>query len=245
MRTTKIEWTESTWNPITGCTKISPGCANCYAERMAIRLKAMGQSNYANGFELTWHQDAFDLPLRWKKSRVIFVNSMSDLFHEQVPECVVFELLDIMRCAHWHVFQVLTKRSQRLIELSNKIIWPPNVWVGVSIENGAYTFRADDLRKTGAAVKFLSCEPLIGPLNNLDLQGINWVIVGGESGIGAREVKKEWVVDIRDTCSEYNVPFFFKQWGGVNKKRTGRLLDDQTWDELPTVAHKQSLFNSR
>jgi len=228
-----IEWTESTWNPVTGCTKVSPGCKHCYAERMALRLRAMGQPNYTNGFKLTIHEHMLELPLGWKKPQMIFVNSMSDLFHEDVPLEFIQEVFDVMRRASWHVFQVLTKRSGRLLELNREIDWPPNVWMGVSVENQDYTFRIEHLRQTSAHLKFLSLEPLLEPLPNLDLRGIDWVIVGGESGPGARPIKEEWVTDIRDQCLAANIPFFFKQWGGVRKKRTGRVLRDRTWDEMP------------
>ena len=228
-----IEWTESTWNPITGCTKIGPGCKHCYAERMALRLQAMGQPNYANGFKLTMHEHMLELPLRWKKPQMIFVNSMSDLFHEEVPLEFIQRIFDVMRRASWHTFQILTKRSRRLLELNPEIEWPVNVWMGVSVENQDYTFRIDHLRQTDAHVKFLSLEPLLGPLPNLDLRGIDWVIVGGESGPRARPIRKEWVTDIRDQCLAANVPFFFKQWGGFHKKRAGRLLEGRTWDGMP------------
>jgi len=228
-----IEWTESTWNPITGCTKISPGCKHCYAERMALRLQAMEQPNYANGFRLTLHEHMLELPLGWKKPQMVFVNSMSDLFHQDVPPEFIQRAFDVMRRASWHTFQVLTKRSARLLELSPQIDWPANVWMGVSVENEDYTFRIDHLRGTNARVKFLSLEPLLGPLPRLDLRGIDWVIVGGESGPRARPIQKEWVIDIRNQCLAANVPFFFKQWGGFNRKRTGRLLEGRTWNEMP------------
>lgn len=228
-----IEWTESTWNPLTGCDKISPGCKHCYAERMSHRLRAMGQPNYSNGFNLTLHKQALELPLKWKKPQTIFVNSMSDLFHKSVPVAFVLSAFDVMRRADWHQYQILTKRSDRLLELSPKLPWMPHMWMGVSVESEKYTFRIDDLRKTGAKVKFLSLEPLLGPLLGLDLEGIDWVIAGGESGPGARPMKPEWVTSIRDQCVNSNVPFFFKQWGGVNKKRAGRELDGKTWDQMP------------
>jgi len=228
-----IEWTESTWNPLTGCTKISPGCKHCYAERMAIRLKAMGKENYRNGFKLTMHENAFEKPLEWKKPQVIFVNSMSDLFHKDVPLSFIQRVFDVMKRAHWHQFQVLTKRSERLAELSPHLEWTDNIWMGVSVETEKYTFRIDDLRKTGAKIKFLSVEPLLGPIQKINLKGINWVIVGGESGPGARPLEKEWVTSIRDQCLKAKVPFFFKQWGGVQKKKAGRLLDGKTWDQMP------------
>src|SRR5512141_922921 len=228
-----IEWTESTWNPVTGCTKISPGCTHCYAERMAKRLQAMGQPNYVNGFKLTMHENALEKPLEWKKPQVIFVNSMSDLFHKDVPVDFIQQVFDVMRRANWHTFQVLTKRAERLQELDSQIEWPANVWMGVSVENQDYTYRIDHLRQTHARIKFLSLEPLLGPLPHLNLKGINWVIVGGESGPGARPLLEEWVIDIRDQCKAKHVPFFFKQWGGVQKKRTGRLLQGRTWDDMP------------
>lgn len=229
----RIEWTESTWNPLTGCTKISPGCKHCYAERMAKRLQAMNQPNYVNGFKLTMHEHVLEKPLEWKTPQVIFVNSMSDLFHKDVPLEFIQRVFDTMKRAHWHQFQVLTKRSERLAELSPYLEWTDNIWMGVSVENEKYTFRIDDLRKTGAKIKFLSVEPLIGPISKMNLKGINWVIVGGESGPGARPLEREWVVNIRDQCLKAKVPFFFKQWGGVQKKKTGRLLDGRTWDQMP------------
>ncbi len=228
-----IEWTESTWNPLTGCTKISPGCKHCYAERMARRLKAMGQPNYANGFKLTLHEEALDLPLRWKKPQTIFVNSMSDMFHSKVPRDFILQAFDVMGRAYWHRFQILTKRSERLLFLSEQLPWTDNIWMGVSVENESYSYRIDHLRETGAAIKFLSLEPLLGPLDNLRLDGIGWVIVGGESGAGARPMNSEWVISIRDQCVEAKVPFFFKQWGGVCKKKIGSTLEGETWDQMP------------
>jgi protein gp37 len=228
-----IEWTESTWNPLTGCTKISPGCKHCYAERMARRLQAMGQPNYVHGFKLSMHPHVLEKPLEWKKPQMIFVNSMSDLFHKDVPLDFIQQVFDVMCRAHWHTFQVLTKRAERLEELSPQIDWSENVWMGVSVETSKYTFRIDHLRRTGAQVKFLSLEPLLGPLYNLNLDGIDWAIVGGESGPGARPLDPAWVTDIRDQCLRARVPFFFKQWGGTNKKKAGRLLEGRTWDEMP------------
>jgi len=233
MAKSAIEWTESTWNPVTGCTKISPGCEHCYAERMAVRLKAMGQPNYANGFRLTLHEHALRLPLLWKRPQTIFVNSMSDLFHGDVPLEFIRKVFDVMVEASHHRFQVLTKRSERLLDLSTKLPWPSNVWMGVSVENSDYVFRIDHLRKTDAFIKFVSFEPLLGPVRNVDLDGIDWVIVGGESGPGARPMDPGWVREIRDRCVSARVPFFFKQWGGVNKKRNGRILDGRTWEEMP------------
>jgi len=233
MATSKIEWTESTWNPITGCTKVSPGCKNCYAERMAKRLQAMGLEKYRNGFALTLHPELLEEPLTWAKPQYIFVNSMSDLFHWDVPLEFIQRIFDVMRRAYWHQFQVLTKRAERLLELDPQLEWPENVWMGVSVENADYAHRIDLLRRTHAEIKFLSLEPLLGPLSGLDLRGIKWVIVGGESGPRARPVEPEWVREIRDQCQRAHVSFFFKQWGGTRKKKTGRLLDSRTWDELP------------
>jgi len=221
-----IEWTDMTWNPVTGCTKISAGCKNCYAERMARRLQAMGQPNYRNGFRVT---------LELKKPRVIFVNSMSDLFHEEIPEKFIQDVFNVMRRAKWHHFQILTKRAERLAELTSRIEWPRNVWMGVSVENQDQVARMDHLRSTTAAVKFLSIEPLIGPIHSLDLAGIDWVIVGGESGPGSRPIEEKWVVEIKERCFEARVPFFFKQWGGFNKKKNGRQLQGRTWDEMPAI----------
>lgn len=229
-----IEWTEATWNPVTGCNKVSPGCKFCYAERMSDRLQKMGNPKYVNGFELTIQEKALDIPLKWKKPQTIFVNSMSDLFHTGVDEPYIQAVFDVMRRAFWHRFQVLTKRSERLAGVSPRIDWPPNVWMGVSVEREDYTYRIDHLRQTGARIKFLSLEPLLGPLPNLDLSGIDWTIVGGESGPGSRPIKEEWVIDIRNQCSRDDVPFFFKQWGGTNKKRSGRILQGKTWDGMPT-----------
>lgn len=241
-----IEWTEATWNPITGCTKVSPGCKHCYAERMALRLRAMGQRNYRNGFRLTLQPDMLRLPLAWKKPRTIFVNSMSDLFHEDVPVEYIEQVFDVMRRAHWHSFQILTKRSQRLAELDARLAWAPNVWMGVSVESHAYHARIDDLRTTHAALRFLSLEPLLGPLQSLELRGIDWVIVGGESGPGARLMDPAWVLDLRDQCGAAGVPFFFKQWGGWNKMKSGRTLEGRVWDELPrTPMHPSTRPSSR
>ncbi len=233
MAQSKIEWTESTWNPITGCNKVSPGCKNCYAERMALRLQAMGQQNYANGFELTLHEHMLERPLQWKKSQMIFVNSMSDLFHESIPLNYIQRVFDVMNRAHWHQYQILTKRSERLADVSSSLNWGPNIWMGVSVETQKYAYRIDHLRQTDAHIKFLSLEPLLGPLTNLDLKGISWVIVGGESGPKARSLRKEWVIEIRDQCLTTKTPFFFKQWGGRNKKKSGRLLQGTTWDQMP------------
>jgi protein gp37 len=228
-----IEWTDATWNPVTGCSKISPGCKHCYAERMAKRLESMGQPRYRNGFQLTLQPDVVDEPLTWKKPRLVFVNSMSDLFHDEVPLSYLRGIFEVMAAAHWHVFQVLTKRSERLAEIANRLVWPSNVWMGVSIESEDYTYRIDDLSGIPAAVKFLSVEPLLGPIKRLSLKNIDWVIVGGESGPHARPIDPNWVRSIRNDCVTEGVPFFFKQWGGTRKSTTGRVLDGRTWDELP------------
>ncbi len=230
-----IEWTEATWNPVTGCDKISPGCKHCYAERMAKRLQLMGQANYAKGFEVTLQPHALDIPRGWRRPRTIFVNSMSDLYHKDVPAAFIRRVFDAMNDAHWHQFQVLTKRADRLAELSRSLPWAPHIWQGVSVENADYAWRIDRLRATGAHIKFLSVEPLLGPIPNLDLRGIDWAIVGGESGPGARPMNPAWVRQIRDQCLDANVAFFFKQWGGVNKRRTGRELDGRFWNEMPAL----------
>ncbi len=231
-----IEWTDSTWNPVTGCTKISPGCKRCYAERMAIRLAGMNQPRYRNGFQVTLQPDLVRLPLRWRQPRTIFVNSMSDLFHEDIPELFIAEVFDTMLAAHWHTFQILTKRAERLAELASNLPWPINVWMGVSVESPRYVSRIEHLRTVPAAVRFLSVEPLLAPIPSLPLIGIDWVIVGGESGPGCRSMAADWVREIRDRCVKSVVPFFFKQWGGVRKGRNGRLLDGRTWDEMPHPA---------
>jgi protein gp37 len=232
-----IEWTSSTWNPVTGCDKVSPGCKFCYAERMARRLKAMGSENYRDGFELTLHEHALALPLLWSKPQTIFVNSMSDLFHGDVPLEFIQKVFFVMQEAAWHQFQILTKRAERLAEVWQQLPWPENVWMGVSVENRGYVHRIGYLSEVPAAVRFLSVEPLLGPIPNLPLDGIDWVIVGGESGPGCRPMEADWVRDIRDQCLEGEVPFFFKQWGGVHKKRSGRVLDGRTWDQMPKPRH--------
>ena len=228
-----IEWTEATWNPLTGCTKVSPGCKNCYAEAMSKRLKAMGSANYRNGFKLTLHEHMLGRPLAWRSPRLVFVNSMSDLFHRDVPDEYIQKVFAIMGEASWHTFQVLTKRPERLAEMSASLAWRPNIWMGVSVETANYMNRIDLLRSTGAHTKFLSLEPLLGPLEGLNLERIDWAIVGGESGPKARSVDPLWVLNIRDQCLSADVPFFFKQWGGTNKHRNGRLLEGRTWDEMP------------
>ena len=231
MATSRIEWTEATWNPTTGCTKVSPGCKHCYAERLSLRLRAMGVAKYQQGFKPALHLVALEMPLSWRKPRRIFVNSMSDLFHVKIPKSFIDDVFAVMRQANWHQFQVLTKRSERLLDLDNEIDWPTNVWMGVSVESAEYMHRIDHLRKTHAHHRFLSLEPLLGPLPKLNLKGIDWAIVGGESGPGARPLDAQWVRDIRDRCVDKGVAFFFKQWGGVNKKRTGRRLDGREWHQ--------------
>ena len=233
--TSKIEWTEVTWNPVTGCTKISHGCKRCYAERMSLRLQAMGMMKYRNGFNVTIHEPVLHQPLTWKKPRLVFVNSMSDLFHKSVPTEFILSVFDVMNRASQHTFQVLTKRPSRVKQLSSRINWTPNIWMGVSIESERWVNRSEILKSTDAQVKFLSLEPLLGPLRGVDFHGIDWVIVGGESGPGARVMEPDWVRDIRDNCLASDVPFFFKQWGGVFKKRAGRTLDGRTWDEMPQI----------
>ncbi|HOX59042.1 MAG TPA: phage Gp37/Gp68 family protein [Candidatus Paceibacterota bacterium] len=228
-----IEWTEATWNPVTGCSKISIGCRHCYAERMARRLQATGHPHYRNGFKVALHEDALELPLRWKQSRAIFVNSMSDLFHRDVPLTFIRKVFDVMHQANWHRYQILTKRAERLAELRDKLPWGPHIWQGVTVEHPAYAHRIDLLRQTGAHIKFLSLEPLLAPMPRLKLRGINWVIVGGESGPGARPMLPEWVTDIRDQCLKAGVAFHFKQWGGVFKKRNGRKLEGRFWNDMP------------
>ncbi len=228
-----IEWTEVTWNPVTGCSKVSDGCKHCYAERMANRLLAMGVEKYQNGFSVSVHPSSLGEPLEWRRPRLVFVNSMSDLFHQSVPEAFVRSVFETMNRASHHTFQVLTKRPGRAASLSQSLDWTPNIWLGTSIESDAVLGRLPLLKESGALTKFLSLEPLLSPLPNLDLSGIGWVIVGGESGPGARPMHADWVREIRDACVEAAVPFFFKQWGGVFKKQTGRTLDGRTWDEMP------------
>lgn len=233
--TSTIEWTEMTWNPVTGCSKVSEGCRHCYAERMATRLRAMGNGRYADGFKLTLHEDLIDFPRKLKKPRTIFVNSMSDLFHEQVPLDFIRRVFDTMVACSQHTFQILTKRSARLASFAKQLPWPANVWMGVSVEDARVVSRIDDLAKVPAKVRFLSCEPLIGPLDSLPLSDMHWVIVGGESGPGARLMEKSWAESIRRQCASANVPFFFKQWGGVRKHKTGRELNGRTYDQLPRL----------
>lgn len=240
----QIEWTGSTWNPLTGCSKVSSGCKNCYAERLSKRLKAMGQANYLYGFQLTLHDEVINLPLSWRRPQNIFVNSMSDLFHKEVPLDFIQKVFNVMNKSSWHQFQVLTKRSERLYELNKYLTWSPNIWMGVSVETQNYINRIDDLRKTNANVKFISFEPLLGPIHEVDLEGINWVIVGGESGPDARPMNSEWVVEIRDFCTKRSIPFFFKQWGGFHRKKNGRELDGRIWNEFPTKECKGTIAST-
>jgi len=239
-----IEWTEVTWNPTTGCDQTSPGCDNCYALTLAKRLQAMGQTKYRNdgdprtsgpGFGLTLHEDTLSAPLRWKSPRTIFVNSMSDLFHPDVPLSYIQQVFEIMMKTPNHTYQVLTKRSKRLSRLAGELEWPTNVWMGVSVENDRYTFRVDHLRLVAAAVRFVSAEPLLGPLPNLNLDSIDWLIAGGESGQGARPMDESWVRDLRDQCRDSGVAFFFKQWGGRTPKAGGRELDGAVHDGMPRL----------
>jgi protein gp37 len=238
MAQSSIEWTEMTWNPTTGCDKVSAGCKFCYAEVMTRRLQAMGIEKYKHGFELRLHDDALQIPYEWKKPKIVFVNSMSDLFHKDVPLSYIQKVFDVMNNTPIHTYQVLTKRAERLYELYDKLNWTTNIWMGVSVENGKVRDRIDFLRETNAKVKFLSCEPLIGPLRNLCLEKIQWVIVGGESGRKARPMNESWVWDIRQQCADQGVAFFFKQWGGVNKKKAGRELGGRTYDEMPMILHE-------
>jgi len=231
-----IEWTEASWNPVTGCSKLSPGCLHCYAEKMAIRLQAMGQKNYVDGFSVRCHEDSLSIPASWRKPRMIFVNSMSDLFHDEVPGSFIHSVFGVMNSVPRHFYQVLTKRSSRLGEMGSELAWGPNIWAGVSVENSEYLYRIDHLRSVPASVRFISFEPLLGPVDSVDLSGIHWVIAGGESGPGARSMSPSWVRGLRDICVEQDVPFFFKQWGGVRKKAAGRELDGRYWDEMPVLS---------
>ncbi len=234
MATSSIEWTQMTWNPTTGCTKISAGCKHCYAEVLSKRLKAMGQEKYKNNFKLTIHPKTLLIPFTWTKPRIVFVNSMSDLFHEKVPLSYIQQVFEVMNKCPQHQFQVLTKRAERLEQISHELTWTENIWMGVSVEDNRVINRIDHLRNTGAVIKFLSIEPLIGSVGEINLEGIDWVIVGGESGFNSREIKEEWVLDIKRQCRKSRVAFFFKQWGGKNKKVSGRLLKGRTYDEFPT-----------
>lgn len=235
---TEIEWTDTTWNPVTGCKPISDGCKNCYAMRMAKRLKAMGNIRYKNGFNITLHEDLLERPLHWNRSRMIFVNSMSDLFHEDIPLEFIQNIFATMNQAQHHIFQILTKRSSRLKELAPGLKWTPNIWMGVTAESSKYLYRVDNLRSVPAGVRFLSIEPMLSSMKGLRLDGIGWVIVGGESGPGARPMNIDWVREMRDACVKEKVPFFFKQWGGPNKKKAGRILDGRIWKQFPGVANK-------
>jgi protein gp37 len=235
MNSSRIEWTEATWNPTTGCTKISSGCVNCYAEKMAHRLKAMGAEKYSNGFKVTLHEDCLSEPFNWKKPKVIFVNSMSDLFHEKIPTEFIEKVFNVMNENPQHIFQVLTKRAERLNILNSQLSWTSNIWMGVTVENIESKNRIDLLRNTNAAIKFLSCEPLISDLKTIDLKGINWVIVGGESGPKARPMHEDWVLNIFQQCKDSDIPFFFKQWGGVNKKKNGKELKGVIYQEMPEI----------
>lgn len=237
---TRIEWTEYSWNPVSGCTKISSGCRHCYAERMANRLKAMGVDRYKSGFRLKTHPDLLSMPLKWRRPRTIFVNSMSDLFHEDVPMSFIEQVFEVMNSCPQHTFQILTKRSKRLADISKSLNWTQNIWMGVTVENSQVVGRIRDLSRSGARVKFISCEPLLGPIDILDLNGVDWVIVGGESGPHARPMKEEWAVSIRDKCLAGGVPYFFKQWGGWNKKARGRMLMGHIWNQMPSVAYYQN-----
>jgi protein gp37 len=228
-----IEWTHSTWNPVRGCTKVSPGCKNCYAETFAERWRGIPGHPYEQGFDLLLVPQKLEEPLRWKTPRTIFVNSMSDLFHEDIPLEYIQRVFHVLERAHWHTFQILTKRSDRLVELAQHLPWPRNVWQGVSVESQSYVHRIRDLCKVPAAVRFLSLEPLLSAIPTLSLDGVDWVIVGGESGNRARPMKANWAREIRDQCARHSVPFFFKQWGGRTPKKNGRLLDGRTWDEMP------------
>lgn len=235
MSTTTIEWTEATWNPVTGCSKISPGCQHCYAERMAKRLQAMGQPNYRDGFAVRTHEHTLQIPESWSKPRMVFVNSMGDLFHEEVPFDFIQQVFEVMQRTPQHTYQLLTKRAERLTELAHRLEWPDNVWMGVTVEDNERLARVGQLRGVPAKVRFLSIEPLLEPLPDLELSGIQWVIVGGESGPGARPMRAEWVIEIRNRCLDSGVPFFFKQWGGVRKKAAGRKLEDRVWNEMPIL----------
>lgn len=232
----KIEWTENTWNPVTGCSRISDGCANCYAYTMANRLMHMGSAKYLNGFNVRTHESALCEPLKWRKPKLVFVNSMSDLFHEEVPTAFIQQVFKVMNGAPIHTFQILTKRAERLAELAPKLHWTPNIWQGVTVEGPRYISRIDALRTVNSTVRFISFEPLLDDIGTVDLTNINWAIIGGESGPGARPMELEWVLNLKEQCHLQNVPFYFKQWGGVHKKKTGRTLLGRTWDDMPPVS---------
>lgn len=230
----RIEWTNATWNPVTGCSLISEGCRNCYAKRMANRLQAMGLHRYEKGFLVSTHNDLIEVPLHWKKPRLIFVNSMGDLFHEKVPTEFIEKVFNTIQKAPWHIFQLLTKRADRLENLSLKLSWPQNLWMGVTVESQEYVSRIEKLRNVPASIKFISFEPLLGPIKYSNLRNIDWVIVGGESGPYARTMSADWVRIIRNACVEHSIPFFFKQWGGTRKKKLGRMLDQRIWSQYPS-----------
>jgi len=242
MSLSKIEWTETTWNPLTGCSKISTGCKNCYAEKMALRLKAMKSANYENGFKLTCHPDTLGIPFSWSKPKMVFVNSMSDLFHEDVPALFIKKVFEVMGIASQHQYQILTKRSEILLKMNASLRWMDNIWMGVSVETSDYQFRIEHLKQTDAKIKFISFEPLLNDIGQVNLDGIDWVIVGGESGPGARPIKKEWVLNLQHQCNEKNIAFFFKQWGGANKKKNGRLLDGKLWSQMPESRLSSSIL---
>jgi protein gp37 len=235
MNSTTIEWTSATWNPVTGCTKVSPGCDHCYAETFAERWRGVADHPYEGGFDLQLRPERLEQPLHWRRPLRVFVNSMGDLFHADVPETYISAVFDVMAAASWHQFQVLTKRAERLERVAGRLSLPPNVWLGVSVESPTYYSRIRHLQRVDSAVRFLSCEPLLAPLPDLPLDGIGWVIVGGESGYHCRPMHPEWPAQIRDQCLEAAVPFFFKQWGGVHKKAAGRVLEGQTWDQMPEL----------
>jgi protein gp37 len=234
----RIEWTEATWNPVTGCDQVSPGCAHCYAKTFAERWRGIPGHPYEQGFDLRIWPERLDQPLKWKRPRTIFVNSMSDLFHEQIPDEFIAQVFDVMERANQHIFQVLTKRPERMLEIANELPWPANIWMGVSIENRRFVHRADLLRSAPATVRFISAEPLLGPLEGLDLTNIHWLIAGGESGPGHRPIREEWVLDLRDRCEDEGVAFFFKQWGGARPKSRGRLLEGREWNRMPTPSEE-------
>lgn len=238
----KIEWTESTWNPVTGCTKISEGCQHCYAERLTVRLQAMGNPKYTEGFRVVLHPESLEDPIKWKKPSMIFVNSMSDLFHQDVPLEYIQNVFDIMCRAQQHTFQVLTKRAERLAELADDLIWPNNVWMGVTVENRNHINRIDALRTVPSAIRFISFEPLLGDIGAVNLENIHWAIVGGESGPGARPMDEMWVLNLKEQCENQNTLFYFKQWGGVNKKQKGRVLLGRTWDNMPEVVKTEKVL---
>ena len=237
-----IEWTEATWNPVTGCSKISLGCKFCYAERFAKRLQQMGNKRYKSGFKITLHHDLIEQPKRWQKPSIVFVNSMSDLFHKQIPTDFILSIFETMNNCYWHQFQILTKRSQRLTEIASLVKWTPNIWAGVTVESQAYTSRIVDLQKIPAKIKFISFEPLLGPIKEISLNSIQWVIAGGESGPNARSMKPEWVEEILEKCEKNNIPFFFKQWGGIQKWKNGRKFNGKIYDNMPVSNKPIDLF---